>query len=176
MTQSNDPKELFKAAMQGVKPLKSSNKIITKPQTPTRAPKKIIQRQFIEDIFSDHIVENVTGGQSLYFARSGIQGKVMQDLRRGKIKHTAMLDLHGKTVNEARQTLQFFLQHCLLRRCKCVLIIHGKGALDADKPPALKTHLNTWLRQASDVLAFCSALPRDGGTGAVYVLLRRQRD
>lgn len=185
MTQSNDPKddkELFRAAMQGVKPLKSINKIESKPgptKSPSkksRVPNKIIRYQLPDDTFSDHIIENISGGQILNFARPGIQARVMHDLRRGKIPYTALLDLHGMTVIEARQTLTAFLQHCLKRFCKCVVIVHGKGALDSNKPPPLKNHLNSWLRQTPDVLAFCSALPRDGGTGAVYVLLRRQRE
>ncbi len=179
MTQPTDPKDdldLFRAAMQGVKPLKLDNKIIAKTKKKTRLTKKIVQPQFIDDTFSDHIVENVSGGQSLSFARSGIQHKVLLDLRTGRIPHTALLDLHGMTVIEARQALTQFLKQCLQRRCKCVIVVHGKGALDSDKPPPLKNHINTWLRQSADVLAFCSALPRDGGTGAVYILLRRPRD
>lgn len=39
--------------------------------------------------------------------------------------------------------------------------------------PVLKGKVNVWLRQKGEVMAFCTAIPRDGGTGAVYVLLRR---
>lgn len=178
MTQSTDPKDdhdLFRAAMQGVKPLKSDNKIAVKPQRKARISKKIMQPRLPDNTFSDHIIETVTGGQSLNFARPGLQHKVLLDLRRGRIPHTALLDLHGTTVIEARQIVTIFLKQCLQRHCKCVLIVHGKGALDSDIPPPLKNHLNSWLQQSPDVLAFSSALPRDGGTGAVYVLLRRQK-
>lgn len=179
MTQPTDPKddhELFRAAMHGVKPLKSANKITAKVTQQPRIPKKLIRAPIPDDTLSNHIAENVTGGQALNFARSGIQHKVMLDLRRGRIPHTALLDLHGMTVIAARQSLTVFIQQCLKRQCKCVIIVHGKGALDSDKPPPLKNHLNSWLRQIPEVLAFCSALPRDGGTGAAYILLRRQRD
>ena len=179
MTQPTDPKdehELFRAAMQGVKPLKADNKITIKSKQTPRISKKIIQARFVDDTLSNHIAENVTGGQALSFARSGIQNRVMLDLRRGRIPHTALLDLHGMTVIEARQSLTLFIQQCLQRHCKCVIIVHGKGALDSDRPPPLKNHLNSWLRQIPEVLAFCSALPRDGGSGAAYVLLRKSRD
>lgn len=53
-----------------------------------------------------------------------------------------------------------------------VKIVHGKGAHTGQT--LLKTYVNGWLPQLPDVLAFVSALPRDGGAGAVYVLLRRQ--
>jgi DNA-nicking Smr family endonuclease len=54
----------------------------------------------------------------------------------------------------------------------CVRIIHGKGLRSRHKGPVIKTKVNTWLRQRDDILAFCSARPVDGGTGAIYVLLR----
>jgi DNA-nicking Smr family endonuclease len=54
-----------------------------------------------------------------------------------------------------------------------VRIIHGKGNTSLGKMPVLKGRVNSWLRQKNEVLAFCSARPNDGGTGAVYVLLKR---
>jgi len=39
--------------------------------------------------------------------------------------------------------------------------------------PVLKIKVNSWLRQKAQVLAFCSARPQDGDTGAVYVLLKK---
>ena len=55
---------------------------------------------------------------------------------------------------------------------RCAHIIHGKGYRSGERQPVLKRKVNYWLRLRPDVLAFCSATPRDGGTGAVYVLLR----
>ena len=56
---------------------------------------------------------------------------------------------------------------------RCVRIVHGKGLSSEGKLPVLKVKVNSWLRQKDDVLAFCSARPQDGGTGAVYVLLKK---
>jgi DNA-nicking Smr family endonuclease len=55
-----------------------------------------------------------------------------------------------------------------------VRIIHGKGNGSRHRGPVLKQKINHWLRQRDEVLAFCSARPMDGGTGAIYVLLRRK--
>jgi DNA-nicking Smr family endonuclease len=55
---------------------------------------------------------------------------------------------------------------------RCARIIHGKGSSTSGRPPVLKQKVNYWLRLYDQVLAFCSATRRDGGTGAVYVLLR----
>jgi DNA-nicking Smr family endonuclease len=54
-----------------------------------------------------------------------------------------------------------------------VRIIHGKGNRSNHKGPVIKTKINNWLRQHERILAFHSARPVDGGTGAIYVLLRR---
>ena len=58
-------------------------------------------------------------------------------------------------------------------RIQCVRVVHGKGLRSGPRGPVLKASVNRWLRQWDDVLAFVSAPARDGGTGAVYVLLRR---
>jgi DNA-nicking Smr family endonuclease len=101
-----------------------------------------------------------------------VQQRLFRDLRRGKIRSELELDLHGLTANHARQTLEQFLSDCQQRKLRCARIIHGKGYGSKGQQPVLKQKLNIWLRQHRDVLAFCSATPQDGGTGAVYVLLR----
>ena len=55
---------------------------------------------------------------------------------------------------------------------RCVRIIHGKGYGSSNKGPVIKPLVNQWLRKRSEILAFCSARPVDGGTGAVYVLIK----
>lgn len=111
----------------------------------------------------------------LWFARSGLQPQVLRKLRRGQFRLAAELDLHGMTVAMARPALADFLQYHLLAGHRCVRIIHGKG-LGTRKQPVLKNKVNSWLQQVDDVLAFCSAQPADGGSGAVYVLLRKSRN
>lgn len=133
------------------------------------------ERQVMEDMFSDeyHPCAHETG-EELYFARPGLQHKLLRKLRRGQYRVGAELDLHGMTVQVARQALVEFLQHC--RECdrRCVRIIHGKGNGSRNRGPVIKTMVNRWLRQRDEILAFCSTPPHDGGTGAVYVLLKRQ--
>ena len=84
----------------------------------------------------------------------------------------AEIDLHGLTSNAAKQQLLHFLNHCAKAGYRCVHIVHGTGYRSADNHPVLKNKLNLWLRQHKDVQAFCSAPPKDGGTGAVFVLLQ----
>ena len=105
----------------------------------------------------------------------GIQKRVIQQLKRGQIPCQSRLDLHGSTVEQAYTTVMHFLQHARDSGLYCVLIIHGQGYRSAGGVPVLKQNLDYWLRRHDGVLAFQSAQPRDGGKGAVYVLLRRRR-
>ena len=108
----------------------------------------------------------------LSFARPGVQQRVLADLGRGAIEVGLEVDLHGLTVEIARRVLAEFLIECGHRRVRCARVIHGKGIRSSGAQPILKQKVNYWLRLHAEVLAFCSATRRDGGTGAVYVLLR----
>ena len=136
----------------------------------TLADEAQIRRDALTQPF-DHT--DVESGDELHHARPGLQRGVMRKLRRGQFSIRAELDLHGLTVPEADAALGEFLADCRARRLQCVRIVHGKGHSSPAKRPVLKGRLNGWLRRCNDVLAFCSARPVDGGTGAVYVLLRR---
>jgi DNA-nicking Smr family endonuclease len=76
------------------------------------------------------------------------------------------------TAEDAKNALSHFLAACKRNGIRHVLMIHGKGR--SNRKPILKNKLNHWLRQTDDVLAFCSAMSKDGSSGALYVLLRRQ--
>jgi len=96
----------------------------------------------------------------------------MRRLRRGYYRVEAELDLHGLIVAEAKRELRDFLARCIARQQRCVRIIHGKGLGSGPRGPVLKQAVNVILRRTENVVAFCSANPRDGGTGAIYVLLQ----
>ena len=108
----------------------------------------------------------------LSYARPGVQQRLLADLQRGAVPVGLEVDLHGLTVEVARRVLAEFLLECGHRRVRCARIIHGKGTRSADQQPVLKRKVNYWLRLHAEVLAFCSATRGDGGTGAVYCLLR----
>lgn len=114
-------------------------------------------------------------GDIMSFLAPGLQKRVLRQLRAGGFDREAELDLHGLTADEAKRRLGSFLQTCLAEGCRCAHLIHGKGYRSEGDYPILKNRINLWLRQHPEVLAFCSARPMDGGTGAVYVLLRDGR-
>jgi DNA-nicking Smr family endonuclease len=114
--------------------------------------------------------------ETLSFRRTGVQERVLSKLRNGHFVIDAELDLHGMTIPVAQQALSAFLSECQQYRIRHARIIHGKGWGSKDHKPVIKTWLNGWLRELDDVLAFCSARVEDGGTGAVYLLLRKPKE
>ena len=107
------------------------------------------------------------------YARSGLQKKTMNRLKQGQPQFEARLDLHGCNRVEANEELEQFFLTGIQSGCRCVLVIHGKGHHSSDTA-VLKTFTMGWLKEIEAVQAFCTASQADGGTGAVYVLLKRQ--
>lgn len=172
---SDEESELFRSAVAGVRPLDSDRLPVTAPPPHPRPQKRQEdERQVLQDMLSDpEYPELLETGEELLFARGGLQHNVLRKLRRGHYAIGAELDLHGLTAAEARERLAAFLVACRNRDIRCVRVIHGKGNGSLQRRPVLKGKVNHWLQQRDEVLAFCSARPMDGGTGAVYVLLKR---
>jgi DNA-nicking Smr family endonuclease len=112
------------------------------------------------------------GSAALSFQRAGLRPQVMRRLRRGLYPTEDELDLHGLNQSAARDRLADFIARSRDAGRRCVRIIHGKGYRSGARGPVLKTAVDLWLRRHMDVMAFTSARGIDGGTGAVYVLLR----
>jgi DNA-nicking Smr family endonuclease len=111
-------------------------------------------------------------GDELSFRRPHISEAVLTQLRRGAYVVDGEIDLHGMTGAEAKAALRTFIAECVERRVRCVRVVHGKGRRSGPRGPVLKNVVNHWLQRADDVLAFGSARAVDGGSGAIYVLLR----
>lgn len=105
----------------------------------------------------------------------GAEAGTVDLLRRGGFSVQAHLDLHGLTVEAAREEVLSFLRDAVQQGHGCVLLVHGRGKHSPHRQPILKERLATWLGRGEIgrlVLAFASARPCDGGPGATYVLLR----
>ncbi len=131
-------------------------------------------QEVMQSLLSDHDHADIETGDELLFVRGGLQTNVVRKLRRGQYALEAELDLHGHRVAEAHELINTFLRRAQKEGKRCVRIIHGKGLGSISKLPVLKGKVSSWLRKKDEVLAFCSARPHDGGTGAVYVLLKRK--
>jgi len=105
----------------------------------------------------------------------GLDKRTAERLRRGQIAIEARIDLHGHSQAEAHRALTAFIIGAAEAGRRCVLVITGKGAAGAG---VIRTAVPAWLNGAElrpKILAFRPAQPRDGGTGALYVLLKRKR-
>jgi DNA-nicking Smr family endonuclease len=161
----------------GVKPLPPSKRV-EKPVPET--PPLPTQRQrddaaVLQELLDDPEFDLLECGDTLTYTAHGIADSTLRQLRRGQFRVQAVIDLHGYNREQARLLVSQFLAQCLDRDFRCVRIIHGKGNGSPNSGPVLKRLIDGWLRRRNDVLAFCTARPADGGSGAVYVLLRRPK-
>ena len=108
----------------------------------------------------------------------GLDPRLVRRLRHGDFSWQSHLDLHGMTADLARHEVERFLVQAVRDGVRCVLLVHGRGLNSKDRAPVLKERLKGWLARGTigrHVLAFTTARAADGGAGAVYVLLRRDR-
>jgi DNA-nicking Smr family endonuclease len=108
---------------------------------------------------------------------AGIDKRLAERLKRGQLPIEGTLDLHGLTQAEAHRRLDAFIGAGFAAGRRCLLVITGKG-LARPEAGILREMLPRWLNEAPNrgrVLAIARAQPRHGGTGALYLLLKRQR-
>lgn len=102
--------------------------------------------------------------------------KIYRQLRAGQFSPEAHLDLHGLNADQAMLALLHFVREHYMAGKRCLLVIPGRGSNSPGGLPVLKEELKSWLTRdplKRAVLAFTTALPRHGGAGALYVLLRK---
>jgi DNA-nicking Smr family endonuclease len=115
---------------------------------------------------------DIENGDLITFLRPGLPSEIVRKLRRGQWIIQATLDLHGMTTESARGELARFLAHSRHAGIRCVRIVHGKGYRSPNSTPILRNKVRLSLSLRNEVLAYCDALPADGGAGAVVVLLK----
>jgi DNA-nicking Smr family endonuclease len=120
-------------------------------------------------------VEAETDGESdASFAAHGVDRREIRRLKRGEYVPADRYDLHGFTANAASAAVKEFLDTSRRRGHRCVCIVHGRGLRSPGGVAVLKTLVRALLRSHGAVLAFADAPRSDGGSGAVYLLLRRR--
>lgn len=175
---TDDDLDFFQQAMQDVSPLDQTH------HKPHRTPKKFKkQRQPIDEYINsrqsymidyDMIDQStwVDGDTTVSFHRSGIASKTLKQLKLGKIPCEAVLDLHHHTGAAALAALSEFIDCAVHEGCRAVRVIHGKGYKSKHNKPILKNLIVEDLHKNNFVLAYHSARTRDGGTGALNILLK----
>jgi len=167
----------FQGALKGVKPIKNDRIDLYAHPENTQPFKD--KNQYDDDtrhapLSDEWESPKVSGEEFLFFARPGLQFKAQKQLRQGKIIIDDHLDLHGLTIAEAKETLLEFISFAKKQQIRCIRLVHGKGYRASTEKPVLKNKVNSWLRQHPDILAFSSAQPKDGGTGALYIILKSE--
>ena len=165
--------ELFRRSVGGVRPLDSEAqepiaRSVPKPNRAAPQPPGV-RRDVRAETPSYAYAE---AGERLSYLREGLQHRVLKKLRRGQFAIDGELHLRGLTASEALRATADFLEEAVSDRLRCVRVVHGKGHGSADGRPVIKGELDYWLRRQAVVDAFCSARDVDGGSGALYVLLR----
>ena len=172
---NDDDKDLFRRAVSDAKPLRAGKRRAGDSEKPppkarfSRADETAALRESLDadvDDLQSH------SGDGLRFHRPHVGKRTMRKLARGNFSVQAEIDLHGMTVAEAKPRLAEFIDGCTRDGKLCVRVVHGKGLGSGQRGPILKQKVNRWLRQWDSVLAFVSTRQVDGGTGAIYVLLR----
>lgn len=159
---------LFRAAVGEVKPIPEQNRITPKPARRKAIPHRADMPSTVPDTLSDYLTEE----SPREFLRNGIARITLRKMRNGTLPIQDQLDLHGNHTDAARKLLQAFLHEATQQEFRCVRVIHGKGLNSQGGEGVLRNLARHWLAQHPLVLAYCEALPAQGGSGAVLVLLK----
>ncbi|TNY26432.1 Smr/MutS family protein [Fulvimonas soli] len=174
---SDEDARLFREAVGRVRTLQPAD-------APPAAPKPAPEPRMLEadeaavpgellDLAFDPALLEV--GEELSYLRDGYPPKLLKALKRGQYSVQDDIDLHQMNAAAAQASIADFLAEARRRGLRCVRIVHGKGLRSQAGGPVLKALTDRLLRRRDDVVAFASARPMQGGTGAVVVLLRPPR-
>lgn len=167
----------FREAMRGVRRLRhatAASRARPKPPAQARFTRADEAEVLRESLLPPADPATLESGDELSFRRPHVPPAVLTRLRRGQYAVDAEIDLHGLTGAQAKEALRQFIAEAAPSRWSCVRVVHGKGRRSGPRGPVLKNVVNRWLQLSDDVLAFGSARAVDGGSGAIYVLLRRR--
>jgi len=184
---SNDEERLFLDEMTDVVPLKRAARVRVSSQQPSRDSSlqarrdaAVLDKNRDGNILTEDglAITPLDPWYVLEFKRPGVQNGVFRKLKQGRYEAEARLDLHRMTAAIARKELYEFIKESYRLGIRSVMVIHGKGESKAERERSsiLKGCTDHWLRELDMVQAFHSAQPRHGGTGAVYVLLRKSEE
>lgn len=172
----DEDKVLFMQAMSGVRPIK--NNTVHTPTKKSDDQNAIFRRASATGEESgtnaplsdmQALLNPVASEAYLSYKNPTLQHKVFEQLKSGKLNWKMAVDLHASGIDDARSAVMDLLDTAKKDGETVVKIVHGKG------DSLIKTCVNGWLRQLDDVMAFVSAPAKDGGNGAVLVLLKRQK-
>lgn len=177
-----DDAALLREALAGVRPLGASGAARVGVEPPVR--RSVVSEDAevlaeLSDLVSGQGTFELTETEEyVEGARLGIDPRLVSRLRRGEFSTQGHIDLHGMTQADAKEALTRFVVESVRKGHRSVLVVHGRGLRSPGGQPVLKHAAAQWLSHGTIggyVLAFTTAQSYDGGAGAVWVLLRRER-
>lgn len=171
------PEDDIRLFREAVGPVRELAPAAPPPETPRPAPhphmleadEAAVPGELLEMAFDPAVLEV---GEELSFLRDGYPPKLLKALKRGQYSVQDDIDLHQMNAAAAQAAIADFLAEARHNGLRCVRIVHGKGLRSKAAGPVLKALADRLLRRRDDVIAFASARPMQGGTGAVLVLLK----
>ncbi len=176
-----DPEELaaFHAAVAGSTPLRDNRRIELESPKPSPRPRQRERDEaaaMLESLQAPLQIDDwLDLGDADSFLRPGLPRSVLRDLRSGRWVMQGHIDLHGMNRHEAHDAVILLLAESLSAGKRCLRIVHGRGHGSPGREGVLRQLVKSWLGRRKEVLAFCHAPPRDGGDGALWVLLRASK-
>ena len=173
-TITEDDARLFREAIGDVRRIEA-DPIAASPPRPAPRPRMLeadeaaVPGELLDMAFDPALMEV---GEELGFLQDGYPPKLLKQLKRGHFSVQDDLDLHHMNAAAAQASIADFLADARRQGLRCVRIVHGKGLRSKSAGPVLKALTDRLLRRRADVIAFASARPALGGTGAVVVLLK----
>ncbi len=164
-----DETELWQWATRDAKPLRARN--ARAPSAKPRAEPKPVPYPVMPAPAPRSVLPELSHGTA-----PGVDRRTAERLHRGRMEIDGRIDLHGMTQDEAHAALAKFMDRADARGWRCVLVITGKGTRPGGG--VLRAAVPRWLNlppHRTRILSFGAARPKDGGEGALYVLLRRRR-
>lgn len=177
-----DDDSAFAAAMGGVSPIAGSGRTVAAPAPPTKAaaaPQEPDAATALDKILAGELdFELEFTDEFMHGQVRGLDGKLFRRLKAGQYAVEAHLDMHGMTIEQAHDALLFFLRESYYSGKRVVLLITGRGLGSPHGLSLLKREVQHWMTKEPlrrVVLAWCTALSRHGGAGALYVMLRKYK-
>jgi len=174
ITISAEDLRLFAEAVGPVRRVHSDERADARVHPEPEARQFLLDEARVSDELLNSAIDpaDIEVGEELSYLKDGHSPRLLRQLKRSQYSIADEIDLHQMTTPVARAAVKEFLDASRRHGRLCVKIIHGKGLRSRAEGPVIKRLVDGMLRRRADVLAFASAKPAEGGTGAVIVLLK----
>jgi DNA-nicking Smr family endonuclease len=173
---SDEDRRLFADAVGPIRTLRTQREEVQRDRPAPEPTQALLDEARVAGEMMNSAIDpaSMEVGDEISYLKDGVAPRLLRDLKRGRYSIRDEIDLHQMTVAVAREAMKQFLDENRRADLLCVKIIHGKGLRSRAAGPVLKPMVDSTLRKRGDVIAFASAKPAEGGTGATLVLLKRR--